>query len=190
MNVLLSGFPETVTVEGAEYAVNTDHRTWIGFDIMMSDPEIPPQEKFVKLLSLCYKDALPPTAQGALAGAIEFYSCAEKDKCAAEGEKRGKRIFSFEHDARYIYAAFLSEYNIDLSVESLHWWQFNALFQSLGEENKICKIMEYRSVDLSKVGKEQKPFYRKMKAYYRLPDMRSQEEKDEDIAKSLAGFFS
>ena len=83
-------------------------------------------------------------------------------------------------DADYIYSAFMSQYNIDLQdIEYLHWWKFRALFDSLNENNRLSKIIQYRSMDLSKIkDKEQKKFYKNMKKLYKI-DTISEEEKAE-----------
>lgn len=64
------------------------------------------------------------------------------------------------------------------------------MFSGLTDKNKICKIMEYRAVDLSTIkDKEQKAFYRKMKQIYRLPDSRSEEEKEAAMIDAFAAMF-
>ena len=84
----------------------------------------------------------------------------------------------------------MTQYKIDLQTADLHWWQFKSLFKSLDDNNKICKIMEYRAIDLSQIkDKEQKKFYRKMKALYRLPDLRSEEEKEKAMIESMSSLF-
>ena len=52
------------------------------------------------------------------------------------------------------------------------------------------KVMGYRSVELARItDKEQKKFYRQMKALYRLPDPRSTEEKENDFTRQLDLLF-
>ena len=48
------------------------------------------------------------------------------------------------------------------------------------------KIMRYRAVDITKIPKEQKDFYRKMKQIYALPDNRTEEAIEENIQKKKA----
>ena len=72
----------------------------------------------------------------------------------------------------------MSQYNIDLQdIEQLHWWKFKALLEGLKEDNKLSKIIEYRSVDLSKIkDKEQRKFYKDMQKQYSL-----KKENEEDL---------
>ena len=81
----------------------------------------------------------------------------------------------------------MSQYNIDLQdIEYLHWWKFKALFKALNVNNKIVKIMEYRSIDLSKIkDKSQKDFYKKMKKIYEIPMPKEDKEKLDEINNIL-----
>ena len=39
-NMLVDYLPETVEIEGTEYAIETNFRTFILFEMMMQDPEL------------------------------------------------------------------------------------------------------------------------------------------------------
>lgn len=149
-------------------------------------------------LDICYGGNIPADIPQAARAAIGFY--AHKDAQIPEmGENtqaeqgtssRSKQIYSFTHDAPLICAAFLAQYGIDLTKADLHWWLFRALFEGLTDENKICKVMEIRSVDLSKIkDKEQKAHYRRLKRIYRLPDLRCAEEQEADMINALSAVF-
>lgn len=188
MNILTDRLPESVEIDGKEYAVHTDFRNWIQFEILLSGGM--DEAKFMKMLDLCYID-LPPSLSNAIQSMFWFYSGGKKEeKKSVPASEKKRQIYSFEFDAEYIYAAFFTQYKIDLQTADLHWWQFKSLFKSLDDDNKICKIMEYRAVDLSQVkDKEQKKFYRKMKALYRLPDLRTEEEKERAMIESMNALF-
>ena len=98
-------------------------------------------------------------------------------------------MYSFEHDDRYIYAAFLSDYGIDLQdVEDLHWWKFRAMFLALNDSCEFKKIMGYRSMKItSKMSKEQRAFYEKMQRIHALPIPDDEQEKYDAITKALMG---
>ncbi len=56
----------------------------------------------------------------------------------------------------------------------------------LKSDNKIVEIMGYRAMDLSKIkDKEMKKHYKQLQEDNKLPDMRSEEEKEEDFAEAL-----
>lgn len=190
MNMLTDSLPETVSVDGRLYSIHTDFRNWVRFEILMLDRTVPMQRKIIEILKLVYVDSLPPTLRDALYAAVVFYSRAEGEKERVEEKKKGKQVYSFAQDDEYIYAAFLAQYGIDLQSVNLHWWQFKAMFTGLNEENKIIKIMEYRSVNLAEIkDKNQKAFYRKMKELYKLPDLRTEVEKERDMIDMISSVF-
>ena len=198
MNILLEKMPQEITISGIGYPINTDFRTWMKFELLIDNRGISPEDKFINMIKMCMQlspgDKLPPTAKEIVVALCNFYAASPAPKNNGhkeETKQRQKRIYSFDEDADYIYAAFLTQYGIDLQqVEYLHWWKFIALFKSLADEHKIMKIMEYRSVDLNQIkDKDRRAFYRKMKALYKLPDNRTEEEKHEDMINSLSSLF-
>lgn len=105
-------------------------------------------------------------------------------KTSKEVIKKEKQIYSYEFDDELIYSAFKTQYKIDLQdIDYLHWWKFKAMFNGLNEDNKIIEVMGYREMDLSKIkDKKEKARYKKLKELYALPDMRTQEQKENDFA--------
>ena len=71
-------------------------------------------------------------------------------------------------------------------IDYLHWFKFKAMFEGLKAENKICEIMGYRAVDISKIkDKEEKKRYKKLQREWALPDDRTEEEKERDFADAF-----
>lgn len=155
---------ETVTVSGVEYQIETDFRFWIKFQGVLLSAD-PVEKKSEQISEMMAKSGLPVTKE-ALDAMLKFYAGASTEN-ASSGKSNGQS-FDFEKDSEYIFSAFSAAYGIDLSTEQLHWWRFKALFKSLPEDCQMCKIMMYRTVDLKKVPKEQRQFYRDMKARYAL----------------------
>ena len=171
---------------------NTDFRTSILFELLMQDVNISKKAKIVQSLKLYYPDfSQISNIEKAIDDITWFYRCGKnknEDKLVKQkNEKNKKQIYSYEFDDTYIYSAFLSQYNIDLQdIEHLHWWKFKALFEGLNKENKIVEIMEYRAIDLSKIkNKDERARYKKLKNLYKLPDMRTDEQKENDFADAL-----
>lgn len=190
MNILIDLLPIEVEINNEEYEINSDFRTSILFELLMQDSSIGEEKKIIMALQLYYP-IIPKNINEAIDKMLWFYRCG-KDITKSKGNSKGKsvtRIYSFEHDDDYIYAAFMDQYNIDLQdIEHLHWWKFKAMFNSLKEDIKIVKIMEYRSMDLSKIkDKEQKSYYKQMKELYKLPDdiSNSEKEKLKEIEEAL-----
>ncbi len=189
-SILTDPLPAAVEVFGRQYPIETDFRVWLRFDAALSDRSLSATEKTVALFEP-YKEELPPHFDVAAKALLEFYAgyTAADKKAGAETPEK-KAIYSFLHDAPYIYAAFLRQYGIDLTKAALHWLQFRALFAALGEDEPFVKIMEYRSCDVSKIrDKQQKSFYRRMQERYRLPDMRTDAEKEKDMIAAIERLF-
>lgn len=189
MNILIDVLPESVTVDGEEYEIRTDFRTSMLFELLMQDNEVKPQDKTKKALKLYYP-VIPANINEAVEAILWFYRCGKEDNPQRQkmNAKKGKtRVYSFEYDDDYIYAAFMTQYGIDLQdIEYLHWWKFRAMFHSLTNQNEFVKIMEYRSIEIkSDMSKEQQSFYRKMKRLHALPVTKSEDEKMSAIEKAL-----
>lgn len=184
MNLLLDKLP----TEHEGLKIETNFRSFILFELLMQDKKISDKDKIILALRIFYKE-IPQDIKKAMDVIIWFYSRGKnKVKNDKKDEKNDKkRIYSYEYDADCIYSAFLHDYRLDLNeIDYLHWWKFKALFEGLNGENKICKYMEYRAVDLSKIkDKEQKKKYKKLKQACSLPDERTEEEKEQDFADAF-----
>ena len=171
MNILIDLLPSSVKIDGTEYEINSDFRTSVLFSLLMEDDNLSEEEKVLQALNLYYP-VVPNNLEEAIEQIKWFYSCGKLDNPIGNKKVRAssKKVFDFEVDANYIYSAFMSQYNIDLQdIEELHWWKFKALLEGLKEDNKLSKIIEYRSVDLSKIkDKEQRKFYKDMQKQYSL----------------------
>lgn len=187
INILIDRLP--MKIDGIN--INTDFRISILFELMMQDNEISDVEKIKQALILYYPNFEKITDyKEAIQNIIWFYKGGKEenvDKEVKKSNSKEKQIYSYEFDAEYIYSAFMEQYNIDLnSIDYLHWWKFKALFNSLNENVMFSKIMGYRAMELNKIkDKEMKKHYKKLKEIYKLPDMRSEEEKEDDFAEAL-----
>lgn len=172
----------TVRIDGAEIPIRTDFRISIEFELLMQDDMLSDEEKLIKALSLYYK-SVPDNIGEALEQCLWFYSCGNTEK----KKKSVKTLYRFDVDADYIYAAFLSQYKIDiLELPYMHWWKFRSLFQGLSEENEFTKIVGYRAVEISsKMSSEQKRFYKKMKEQYKIPMSEKKIKLVNDVEEAL-----
>lgn len=187
MNLLIHKLP--TEVEGIK--INTDYKVSILFELLMQDRKVPKELKLMKALQIYYPEFNKiKNYEKAIEKMMWFYKCGkeiESTNKITSGNSKYNQIYSYEYDDKYIYSAFLQQYKIDLQeTKYMHWWKFKALFDGLNEETEIVKIMGYRSVNLSQIkDTEKRNYYKKMKRLYGIPDMRSQEEKEEEFAKSF-----
>lgn len=190
MNLLLDKLP----TEKDGLKINTDFRVGILFELLMQDNEMSDEDKILATFNL-YFNNLPNNLEKALKNQSDalqtilwFFKCGEEEKEVMKSKKVGKKkqIYSFEFDDEYIYDAFLEQYGIDLNEVKLHWWKFRAMFVGLNENVLFSKIMSYRQIDLGKIkDKEEKNRIKKLKEFYKLPDMRTQEQKENDFANAF-----
>lgn len=191
MNILIDDLelPDQVEINREWYEIRTNYRISILFELLMQDDSLDARTKVRKALDLYYP-VIPNDARAAVDAILWFYKCGREETSLQKrmASRRGKvQAYSFEHDAGYIYAAFLSQYKIDLQeTKYMHWWRFRHLFNSLSKDNEFVKIMECRSIEINdKMTKEQKEFYKKMKLLYALPLSRQDEDRQEAIENAL-----
>ena len=189
-NILLDKLPQ-ITPNG--YNIKTSFKQGIKFELLMQDRELSKEEQVELALSLFYfkndlkKIKTSKDIEKRIEDILWFYKCGKEEKTSLKkGKNKQKQIYSYEFDDNKIYSAFIQQYSIDLQKVDLHWWQFKSLFESLTEETQIVQIMGYRAMELSKIkDKDMKKHYKQLQEEYKLPDMRSEEEKEEDFAEAL-----
>ena len=188
MNLLIDQLPQKIMIDGIEYPIRWDFRVGILYELLMLDEEVEGAEKPLLALQLFYPK-IPEDWKKALDGIQWFYRGGEEDIVhkKKKGVQKQKRIYSFQQDASYIFAGFLEQYGLDLTeIWQLHWWKFRALFHGLRGDSTFCKIMGYRSIEISEdMSKSEKEFYRRMKEIYRLPSAKGEDEKLLAIEKAL-----
>jgi len=141
MNVLLDCFPAAIEVAGRVYAINADFRNCLRIILAFEDKELATLEKQMIAVDLLYDEA-PENFYEAFRLAVKFLDCGEAQNGQA---KQQDRLYSFEHDAKYIYSAIRQTHGLDLeTVGFLHWWKFNYLFLDLHEDCFFNRIIYYR----------------------------------------------
>ena len=187
-NIILDKLPN-ITPHGLR--IRTDFRESIKFELLMQNRNIDEKDKVMIALNLYYYNIEIKTDKDlkkAVDDILWFYSCGKADIQSDSNkiQKKQKQIYSYEFDAEYIYSAFMEQYGINLNKMKLHWWEFKAMFNSLNEKVHFSKIMEFRAIEISKIkDKDMKKYYKKMKRIYALPDMRTEEEKENDFAEAF-----
>lgn len=170
-NILIDRLPNTVTINGVEYKINSDFRTSLLFDMLIKRRDLSDDEKIICTLNL-YFPVLPLDTTEAINAIIWFFHAGKEKEKSMHSGKPANEVYSFEQDASYIYADFLAEYRINLQriedTDVLHWWEFLALFESLSENSKMSKIIYYRTVDTSGIPKKQRQSINEMKKLYKI----------------------
>ena len=178
-----SRLPNSVAINGKEYFINSDFRASIKFEVLVQE-EIDDEDLLNQMLKIYYVDQIPPDIAKAAEMALWFYSGGQTEKKrTSEGKSQP---YSFEYDWDYIYAAFLEQFGVDLQDTEMHWWKFRAMFASLNDKVRFSEIIGYRTVKLdSKMPKQQKEFYKKMKKIYALPKNNVEQQRLDEIRERL-----
>lgn len=189
MSLLYEKPPTALVIDGVEYEINSDFRTWIKLTQEFFLTEITPLS-ISKALCAAYKQ-IPPSLEKAILAIFEFYTAINRRTDRDGGQAAQKKmVFDFEIDSWLIYAAFMQQYHIDLTKANLHWWTFRSLFDTLSPDTGFGKALHFRIVDVSQIkDKEQRKYYLEMKKLYELPDNRTEEEKERDFADTLSTVF-
>ena len=169
------------------YHINTDFKCGIKISLALDDWQLGDDERVLTALSLLYGEGIPDDMNVALDGLRWFLTCGkEADKASysdiddVDNAKESVNVkgddisFDFEVDASNIYAAFLKNYNIDLTKTDMHWFQFIALFSNL-KNTSLNDMMYYRTIDLSQYKGEQKAEMKALKERYKIHKITKQQ---------------
>lgn len=97
--------------------------------------------------------------------------------------------FAYENDLEQIYAFYCSRYK-DISYKEfleLPLSEFNMKFNSIPESEPLYKILQSRTIDLSKIkDKEEKKYWREQKRINKIPEIYlSNREIEQDLKESI-----
>lgn len=190
MSIIIDSLSDIIKDRIGVLEFNTDFRTSMLFEMLMQDRNIRKKNKIIQAIKLYYPNIRQITDyEKAVEDILWFYRCGKElaNSNNVNTENKSKQVYSYEFDDNYIYSAFLQQYNVDLQdVEYLHWWKFRAMFDGLSKDTKIVEIMGYRAIDLRTIkDKEEKKRIKKLKELYKLPDMRTREQKESDFASNF-----
>ena len=191
-NMLLDRYP----VEYMGYLLRTDYRVGIQITLVLEDFELDDDERVLKALELLYGYGIPDDINLALNGLKWFMSCGKK--CSGDSSTEyldtndideevedlvsdnGRIAYDFEIDSDLIYASMFSQYGVEIDKEKIHWFKFIAMFKCL-KDTELNDLMYYRTVDISKLPKQQRADMRKLQDKYRIRKVTAQ-RKEELIA--------
>jgi len=132
---------KSIWLDGVEYLIQTDFCYWIAFEKIINKSQS--YDEFDFLYTGGQKLGMPKDKEAGLLELIKFYRN-EQPLPRDLGDNLDVEVINWITDSEYIYAAFLSQYRIDLIKQELHWHDFLSLFRSL-KGHTINDIMAYRS---------------------------------------------
>ena len=198
--ILFREMPDTISVDGVEYQLYTDFRTWLKAGHILSKLNDKNAEE--TLFEVCdlvvfkYPDEGFVLGDDFIQGVLDFYKGFPKTDNEATEKKKEKDKenpkppdFDFYFDIGYIYCSFLSFYGIRLeTIEFLHWWEFLVLFEGLmmSDQTSMNFVVGTRQRKISaKMPKEEKALLEKQKRQFALPQDESTKEAKNNLANIL-----
>ena len=182
--ILFREMPDTIKVDGVEYQLYTDFRTWLKAGHILSKLNEKNGEEI--LFELCdlvvfkYPDEGFALGDSFIQGILDFYKGYPKTDNELNEKKKEKEKqkpkppdFDFYFDIEYIYCSFMSFYGIRLeTVEFMHWWEFLILFEGLmmSDQTSMNFVVGTRQRKINpKMSKEEKALLEKQKRQFALP---------------------
>lgn len=185
-------FPISFTsADGTEYPIHSDFREWIRFESLLTNADVPENLKFFIALRLIFADNVPDDFHAAHEFVSWFYR-GGKELSANGGSSditlTSRRVYDYEYDSEYIFAAFMEQYGIDLiEIPYLHWWKFLALFKGL-HDCKMTDIIGYRGAEITDdMPKSRQAFLMDMQEMFELPVSLTEQRRIEAARKFLEG---
>lgn len=171
MNALLSSPPTALNIDGTEYKINYDYRTCLKIILAYEDEELTGQEKTQVMLELLY-EIIPDDVEQAISKALWFLDCGESTENTEQYFSHDTgRLYSFSHDAKYIFSAVRYTHGLDLDEHpNLHWWKFNYLMFDLDDGCFFNRIIYFRrQKSLGKLTQDEWKVYNEMAHVFELP---------------------
>ena len=177
---MFSPKPKIIIIDGVKTPVDPDFRIMCEYSEAVSRND---SSGLAGIASRFFFAGLPEgvTEKAAAMAMTDFYAVG----LAPGGGKKSSAMenpepsFDFEEDEAYFFAAFLSEYGIDLNTVKLHWFDFCALFRGLPDECRLKRIISIRSESLSDIkSPEEKARVRRLKGIFALKRKKRQRFKD------------
>lgn len=180
-------YPKYFMLEDQQVNFNTDFKNWIKILIVGDDEQLTDTECLAIQFRLAFADWDKAEFRNkAIKDPQKYYELIKKFlTCEVVKDKDSvstkKHTFDWEQDWDYILGAFVQCYKMDLEIESLHWYKFMALFNSLDTETQFMKIIGYRSMNLHEIkDKKMREMYGKLKQQYKLKNKWDSLEKEEE----------
>lgn len=178
----MNDYPKYIQVEGKKYAINTDFRVALNCDeIVRQNGESKEYETALALIyklfgEECLDDVLNEVIpiDSVLKILKKYLWCGKTEEDLVNDKEPS---MDFKQDMGYIRASFMSDYQIDLSKEKMHWWQFNDYLQGLTEHSAMNRIRYVREEPLKGKKGEELQRWIEMKKAVALKAEKTEEQK-------------
>lgn len=181
-NVLLDALPW----EWNGFPVDMNFDTGIKVSQCLVDEELSETERISTALSLIFPKGVKLDANGAIEVISWYLNGWNHDNIKANKKKNEAVVMDFDVDQWRIYAAFRSQYKINLNTARLHFWEYMGLLSNL-DECTFTQVVSIRAKKVTaKMSKEDKTAILKAKEVFAIEKNNKQVETEEERADSDA----
>lgn len=182
---MIGSLPDTLTVGGVEYRINSDYNIALLIFQAYNDPELNDREKAVICITCLYEE-LPQNETEALERALWFLDGGDMPK----SKPLPYKIMDWEQDEQMLFSAVNKVAGYETrKAKDLHWWTFLGFFNEINE-GLWSQVMSIRSKKAKgkKLEKHEQEFYKQHKELIDLKTKYSAEEQAElDELNKLLG---
>jgi len=174
--------PNTVTVNGKAFSIETNFRAWIKFSGIIKKA-MNGETVTVNNLAYLFKNEIP---QGNFAPALyDFYSNPNATPNSV-GISHNDVLIDYILDGEYITGSFLGQYGINTTDKKLyiHWHYFQALIRCLESTTKMSEIIQARCYHNDKNIKIEE-MYEQNKRVWKLPESTTKNAQIEQELRTL-----
>jgi len=162
MNILQDGYPRDYN----GYLIRSSFLNALQIIDCLNDNEFTEAEKQGQALNLLFGNGVPDDLEEALNGLSWFLNCG---LTASKGDENSVQQYDFKVDGGRIASAFKRFYQIDITKEDMHWFEFCDKLSDFGE-CAFTNVIDIRTKDINdgSVPEKMKDTYRKLKERYAL----------------------
>lgn len=185
MDLINNSLPNAVRVNGREFSIYTDFRTWMRFANSLKYIKQGHTVDVVYLFKNEHPDGIDFNEDIKEPGGILAFANPPHE--VPRGESSGVITLDYEIDADLIYSAFLGQYGIDLiDIEELHWHKFLALLRGLNASTKLHEVIGYRCYK-KETRKDYDPYAELKSIWEIIPHMSEAEQAELDEFNRMFG---
>ena len=178
---MVGGLPTSLTINGKEYAINSDYRVALLILQCYTDEELTDFEKIIVIIKCLYIEDIPEEYWNeALEQANWYFNCGN----TVSSPVSTKPLYDWEQDEQMIFSAINKIAGKEIrAVEYLHYWTFIGFFNEIGE-GVFSTVLNIRNKKAKhkKLEKWENEFYRNNKEIVDIKRKYTKSEKSDLLA--------
>ena len=146
--------PEYIEIDGVKIKIHTDYRYALKCQEIASDNSISGYEKEIGIIYTLF-DAeginILHNDEKCLKMALKYLQGRPNKAKERMSKEKAEIDMDYHEDFGYIMSSMLSEYQIDITKEQIHWWVFLDLLNGLSSECIFNRIRDIRTRNVSDI---------------------------------------